>query len=160
MSKFNTCIRVKMRFETATVETFQNEANETKIENITWIMWRVFDPERTRHWAPRAARDAYPVTAAKSRTFVQNRRFSKKKWAAKSRVFGQNRVFSSKIVAFQIRSEPQTRVFSSKSVAFQIRSEPQNRVFSSKIVAFQKRSEPQTCGSLLIWKSMISSISK
>ena len=87
-----------------------------------WIVWRVFDPKRIRHWAPRAARGAYPVKAAKSRIFVQNRRFSNKKWAAKSCIFVQHRVFSSKIVAFQIRSEPQNRVFSSNIAYFRPKS--------------------------------------
>ena len=90
-------------------------------QSIIWIMWRVFDPESTRHWAPRAARGAYPITAVKSRIFVQNRRFSNKKWAAKSRIFVQNRSFSNKKWAANLQRTSYWK--SDDFVDFQIRSE-------------------------------------
>ena len=95
-------------------------------------MWRVFDPERTRHWAPRAARGAYPVMAAKSRIFVQNRHFSNKKWAAKSRIFVQNRRFSKKKWAAKSRIFVQNRRFSNKKWAANSRIFVQNHRFSNK----------------------------
>ena len=102
-------------------------------------MWRVFDPERTRHWAPRAARGAYPITAVKSRIFVQNRRFSNKKWAAKSRIFVQNRRFSNKKWAAKSRIFVQNRCFSNKKWAAKSRIFVQNRRFSNKKWAAKSR---------------------
>ena len=102
------------------------------ISTLKWIMWRVFWPRGTRHWAPRNARGASHRLRELS---LHKFRFSNKKWTAKSRIFVENRRFPNR----QIRNGPQNRKWSPKIVDFQIRIGPPNRKLSPRIVDFQKR---------------------